>query len=421
MNLAQFLTTYAAAKQQAPKAPKAQAPKTQAAPRLADFLRGSAPAQQASRPTRPQASLAGVSVCMTGFRDAAMEAAIVAAGGIVASGVSKHLGLLVAKDPRTASGKAQKARDLGIPVLSIPQMNARLAGQASAPQAQSPRTQAPRAQTPRAQRAPRSGDPLEGGVLLAEKWTPATDPTGYWMSEKLDGVRAYWDGEGLYSRNGNRFSAPSWFTDLLPADTSLDGELYMGPGRFNEAVSIVRSKNPDARWRSIQYMIFDAPSGAPFEARMERVADVVVAACEAYRGDCPIVRVQQTRCRSPKHLGEFHARATAQGIEGTMLRAPGSAYERRRSASLLKVKDFHDAEARVVGYVPGEGKHRGRLGAYEAEDLQTGARFRVGTGMSDRQRENPAPKGSVITYRYQELTPAGIPRFPSFVAARDYE
>jgi len=355
-----------------------------------------------------------------------MEAAIVAAGGIVASGVSKHLGLLVAKDPRTASGKAQKARDLGIPVLSIPQMNARLAGQASAPQsqtprAQTPRAQTPRAQTPRAQRTPRSGDPLEGGVLLAETWTPATDPTGYWMSEKLDGVRAYWDGEGLYSRNGNRFSAPSWFTDLLPSDTPLDGELYMGPGRFNEAVSIVRSKTPDARWRSIQYKIFDAPSGAPFEARMERVADVVVAACEAYRGDCPIVRVQQTRCRSPEHLGEFHARATAQGIEGTMLRAPGSAYERRRSASLLKVKDFHDAEARVVGYVPGEGKHRGRLGAYEAEDLQTGARFRVGTGMSDRQRENPAPKGSVITYRYQELTPAGIPRFPSFVAARDYE
>jgi DNA ligase-1 len=401
MNIAQLLAALDA--KQAPKAqaPKAQAPKAQA--------------------PKAQRSLAGVSVCMTGFRDAAMEAAIVAAGGIVASGVSKHLGLLVAKDPRTASGKAQKARDLGIPVLSIPQMNARLAGKAQTPRAQAPRAQAPRAQTPRPQRTPRSGDPLEGGVLLAETWTPATDPTGYWMSEKLDGVRAYWDGEGLYSRNGNRFSAPSWFTDLLPADTSLDGELYMGPGRFNEAVSIVRSKTPDTRWRSIQYRIFDAPSGAPFEARMERVADVVVAACEAYRGDCPIVRVQQTRCRSPEHLGEFHARATTQGIEGTMLRAPGSAYERRRSASLLKVKDFHDAEARVVGYVPGEGKHRGRLGAYEAEDLQTGARFRVGTGMSDRQRENPVPKGSVITYRYQELTPAGIPRFPSFVAARDYE
>jgi len=416
MNLAQFLTTYGAAKQQAPKAPRAQAPKTQAVPRLADFLHRSVPAQQAPRPARSQASLAGVSVCMTGFRDAAMEAAIVAAGGIVASGVSKHLGLLVAKDPRTASGKAQKARDLGIPVLSIPQMNARLAGQASAPQAQTPR-----AQTPRAQRTPRSGDPLEGGVLLAETWTPATDPTGYWMSEKLDGVRAYWDGEGLYSRNGNRFSAPSWFTDLLPADTSLDGELYMGPGRFNEAVSIVRSKTPDTRWRSIQYRIFDAPSGAPFEARMERVADVVVAACEAYRGDCPIVRVHQTRCRSPKHLGEFHASATAQGIEGTMLRAPGSAYERRRSASLLKVKDFHDAEARVVGTYAGEGKHRGRIGGYEAVDEETGVRFRVGTGLTDRQRENPFPVGTRIMYRYQERTPSGAPRFPSFVAVRDYE
>jgi len=402
MNFADFLA------QRAPPQTKAQAPKAQA------------PKAQAPKAQR---SLAGVSVCMTGFRDAAMEAAIVAAGGIVASGVSKHLGLLVAKDPRTASGKAQKARELGIPVLGIAEMNARLAGRPQAPRAQTPRAQTPRVQAPRAQtpRTPRSGDPLEGGVLLAEKWTPATDPTGCWMSEKLDGVRAYWDGESFYSRNGNRFAAPSWFTDLLPADTTLDGELYMGPGRFNEAVSIVRSGTPDARWESIRYMIFDAPSSAPFEARMERVAEVVKDACRSARGDCPIVRVQQTRCRSPEHLGEFHARATAQGIEGTMLRAPGSAYERRRSASLLKVKDFHDAEARVVGYVPGEGKHRGRLGAYEAEDLQTGARFRVGTGMSDRQRENPAPKGSVITYRYQELTPAGIPRFPSFVSLRDYE
>lgn len=268
----------------------------------------------------------------------------------------------------------------------------------------------------------RSGDPLGGGVLLAEKWKPDVDPTGCHMSEKLDGVRAYWNGEGLYSRNGNRFAAPAWFTEMLPSDTSLDGELYVGPGKFNEAVSIVRTAVPDdARWRSIRYMVFDMPdSPLPFEGRMDALDGIIATACRGKRS-CPIVKVAQTVCRGPEHLGQFHKRVTAQGIEGTMLRKPGSSYERRRSSTLLKVKDFHDAEARIVGTYAGEGKHRGRIGGYEAVDEQTGVRFRVGTGLTDRQRENPLPIGTRITYRFQERTPSGSPRFPSFVAARNYE
>lgn len=298
--------------------------------------------------------------------------------------------------------------------------------QARAPRQQAPAllSQAIRPQPSRQQAASRArgGDPLGGGVLLAEKWKPDVDPTGCHMSEKLDGVRAYWNGEGLYSRNGNRFAAPAWFTDMLPSDTSLDGELYVGPGKFNEAVSIVRTSVPDdARWRSIRYMVFDMPdSPLPFEGRMDALEDVIATACRGKRS-CPIVKVAQTVCRGPEHLGQFHKRVTAQGIEGTMLRRPGSPYERRRSSTLLKVKDFHDAEARVVGTYAGEGKHRGRIGGYEAVDEQTGVRFRVGTGLSDRQRENPLPIGTRFTYRYQERTPSGAPRFPSFVAARDYE
>jgi len=209
---------------------------------------------------------------------------------------------------------------------------------------------------------------------------------------------------------------------MLPTDTSLDGELYVGPGKFNEAVSIVRTAVPDdARWRSIRYMVFDMPdSPLPFEGRMDALDGIIATACRGQRA-CPIVKVQQTVCRGPEHLGQFHRRVTAQGIEGTMLRRPGSTYERRRSSTLLKVKDFHDAEARIVGTYAGEGKHRGRIGGYEAVDEQTGVRFRVGTGLTDRQRENPLPVGARITYRFQERTPSGAPRFPSFVAARDYE
>jgi DNA ligase-1 len=253
-------------------------------------------------------------------------------------------------------------------------------------------------------------------VLLAEKWTPAIDPTGYWMSEKLDGVRAYWDGSAMYSRNGNPFAIPDWFWRILPRGTAVDGELYVGPGKFNESVSIVRSGTADpARWRSsgIKYMAFDLPDHPGlFEDRM-RALDRVASTL-------PFLALRQTLCTSPKHLKQFHDSVTVRGIEGTMLREPNSYYERKRSKTLLKVKDFHDVEARVIGYVPGAGRHKGRLGAYEAE-LKNGTRFSVGTGLSDKDREKPVRIGTVITVRYQELTPAGVPRFPSFISVRDYE
>ena len=104
-----------------------------------------------------------------------------------------------------------------------------------------------------------------------------------------------------------------------------------------------------------------------------------------------------------------------------MMRRAGSAYEGKRSSTLLKIKEFHDEEARILGHEKGLGKNLGRLGAYNAELLSTGARFRVGTGLSDAHRERPLGVGTIITVRYQELTPAGIPRFPTFVGARDYE
>jgi DNA ligase-1 len=100
-----------------------------------------------------------------------------------------------------------------------------------------------------------------------------------------------------------------------------------------------------------------------------------------------------------------------------MLRQPGSKYEIGRSATLLKVKTFHDAEARVVEHQAGAGRHKGRLGALGVE-LADGTRFSVGTGFSDAQRDNPPPIGSTITFRYQELSDRGVPRFPSFVRVR---
>jgi DNA ligase-1 len=250
-------------------------------------------------------------------------------------------------------------------------------------------------------------------LLLAHTWDPAKiDPTGWWISDKLDGIRAYWDGEGgLWSRLGKRFTkAPADFLARLPRGMPLDGELYLGPGRFNDTVRAVKGH---AGWGELRYVVFDAPpalsgTGYSFEERLCFARDhwVDVAA--------------QTQCSGIDHVWSALKTAEAQGLEGLMLRQPGSLYEGKRSRTLLKVKSFHDVEATVVAHIPGKGKHKGRLGALHCL-LDNGTPFDVGTGFTDAERESPPVVESSITVRYQELTPAGVPRFPVFVAVRDYE
>jgi DNA ligase-1 len=248
-------------------------------------------------------------------------------------------------------------------------------------------------------------------VLLAHKWEVDHDPTGWWMSEKLDGVRAYWDGEAFVSRLGNRFIAPDWFVESLPANT-LDGELWVGRKQFPRTMSIVRSGAAGAAWKDVRYVVFDAPDhGGEFEARCAFLRELLA-------GDLPYARaLDHVVCEGFDHLRAELARVEALGGEGLMLRRPRSPYEPGRSSSLLKVKTFHDAEARVIQHVPGAGKHKGRLGALHVE-LPDGTRFNVGTGFSDAERGSPPALGAIITFRYQELTEDGVPRFPSFVAER---
>ncbi len=255
-------------------------------------------------------------------------------------------------------------------------------------------------------------DDAAAPVLLAHKWEVDHDPTGWWMSEKLDGVRAYWDGEAFQSRLGKKFYAPDWFIADLPADT-LDGELWVGRKLFSKTISIVRSGAGGEAWKQVSYVVFDAPNArGGFEDRLAHVDKVL------RRAAAPHARaLEHVVCEGLDHLRAELARVEALGGEGLMLRRPGSPYEVGRSGSLLKVKTFHDAEARIVGHAPGTGRHKGRLGAVIAE-LPDGTRFNVGTGLSDAERDDPPPVGSVITFRYQELTDDGVPRFPSWVGVR---
>jgi DNA ligase len=250
-------------------------------------------------------------------------------------------------------------------------------------------------------------------ILLAHPWDQVADLAGWWMSEKLDGVRAYWDGERFISRLGNAFYAPDWFAAKLP-DHPLDGELWAGRKKFQRAVSIARRQDKSAEWRELTYVVFDAPAhDGPFETRLELVKQHMEAHQPPHARWHP-----HERCSGLDHLRAELARVEALGGEGLMMRQPGSKYEIGRSWTLRKVKTFHDAEARVIAHVRGAGRHEGRLGSLQCQ-MPNGTVFNVGTGLSDAERNAPPPVGTIITYRYQELSNDGVPRFPSYVGVRD--
>ncbi|MGE0712284.1 MAG: DNA ligase [Planctomycetota bacterium] len=273
-----------------------------------------------------------------------------------------------------------------------------------------PRAASASARTPADQTSGEGGE--APALLLAHSWEGHEDPTGWWMSEKLDGVRAFWDGQRFVSRLGNLYLAPEWFTAGLPR-TPLDGELWIGRGEFQRTVSAVRRARAGEAWKEVRYLVFDAPAhGEAFEARHAHLRATLGADHTPYASV-----VDHTACEGRDHLREELARVEALGGEGLMLRQPGSRYERGRSQTLLKVKSFLDAEARVLEHLAGRGKHDGRLGALRVV-TPAGVEFSIGTGFSDAERGAPPPIGSVVTYRYQELTNKGVPRFPTFVRER---
>ena len=251
-------------------------------------------------------------------------------------------------------------------------------------------------------------------LMLAQRHHDAIDPAAFWVSEKLDGVRAVWDGKVLRFRSGRVIPAPAWFTEPLPA-VPLDGELWTGHGRFDALSGLVRRAKPaDADWQPVRYMLFDLP-GAPgdFSQRLARMTRIV-----ADLGVPWLQVIPQQRVAGRAELKVRFDAVLAGGGEGLMLHRADAPWVEGRSDALLKLTPFLDAEANVVAHVPGKGRHRGRLGALEVIDAE-GRRFRIGTGFSDAVRASPPAIGTQVTYRYRELTASGRPRFPVFLRVRE--
>lgn len=267
---------------------------------------------------------------------------------------------------------------------------------------------------------------------LANKYDAAKhEIRGWYMSEKLDGVRAWWIDGKLFSREGNWFRAPEWFISKFPKDIVLDGELYMGKGNFQSCVGTVKRHQPTDEWNNIEFVVFDAPYIlSHFEERIRvarsAIENVTITTTthdkESSSSKNYIRLLDQVLCTGADHANDMLLQIEEYGGEGVMLRHPTALYNPsgKRTSNVLKIKTMHDAEALVIGHEPGKGKHQGRLGAllctiHEPVSKNTKPKtFKIGSGFTDVERENPPEIGSIVTYRYFELTKGGIPRFPVF-------
>ena len=195
----------------------------------------------------------------------------------------------------------------------------------------------------------------------------------------------------------------------------MDGELWAGRGRFQQASDLARTSAPDnPGWRGVRFMAFDLP-GSPdgFADRSRTLARLVIQARAP-----TLSRIAQHHFTTRSML-DTHLRAVvADGGEGLMLQHALAPYRAGRSETLLKLKLAHDAEARVVGYKPGKGKYSGMVGALLVED-ERGRRFALGSGLRDADRADPPPLGSTVTFRYNGLTSKGTPRFARFLRVRE--
>jgi DNA ligase-1 len=252
-------------------------------------------------------------------------------------------------------------------------------------------------------------------IMLATRHHAGIDVAEYWVSEKLDGVRGRWDGRRLRTRSGLDVDPPAWFTARWPA-VPMDGELWIGRGRFEDISTLVRTPAPDGEaWRRVRFMVFDLPADVgTFEARSAHMRALLDKAGIAWLRPVP-----QFRIRDAAALDARLKAIVAAGGEGLMPHHRAARYRVGRSDDLLKYKPYDDAEARVVGHTAGRGKYAGKLGALIVQ-RPDGLRFRLGSGFSDAQRARPPPIGSQVTYRYNGLTANGVPRFARFLRVRQH-
>ncbi len=235
----------------------------------------------------------------------------------------------------------------------------------------------------------------------------------YWLSEKLDGIRGYWNGKQLLTRQGNLIHSPKWFTQNWPTNT-MDGELWIARDKFQQTLSCVRKIDIDENcWRKVHFMIFDLPNNTnTFTERIEAMEQLTKQTKSSY-----LVMIKQFKLENTAQLESRLNDIIANKGEGLMLHRGKAYYHVGRTASIMKLKKHQDAEAMVIAHLPGKGKYQGMLGALQVKTTN-GIIFKIGSGFTDFERANPPKIGSTITYKFNGKTQANIPRFARYFRVR---
>jgi len=231
----------------------------------------------------------------------------------------------------------------------------------------------------------------------------------YWLSEKLDGMRGYWNGKHLLTRQGNLIHSPKWFTRNWPKN-ALDGELWIGRDQFQQTLSCVRKTNIDERcWKKVRFMVFDLPSNSDtFTERLSLMQQLIKDTNSTY-----LAMIKQFKLDNIEQLESLLNIIVANKGEGLMLHLGSAFYHVGRTANIMKLKKHQDGEAQVIAHLQGKGKYQGMLGAIKVKTVE-GIVFNIGSGFTDAERVNPPEIGSIITYKYNGKTQAGIPRFARY-------
>ena len=239
------------------------------------------------------------------------------------------------------------------------------------------------------------------------------DISGWYMSEKLDGIRGYWDGKNLYTKNGNLINTPKEFTKNFPP-FALDGELWSKRDNFEFIQSIVLDKKPSSSWENITYNIFEVPnSKGNFKTRLEKARKWF----EKYPNSNVNI-IKQIVCKNEKHLLTYLDKIVKLKGEGIIVKDPSQPYHTGRSPYILKVKKAYDMEGIVIGY---NYKKDGKTFKSLKLKLENSVIFNLGGGFSDKQRKEPPKVGDVVTFKYYGFTKNGKPKFSSFLRVREIE
>jgi len=244
-------------------------------------------------------------------------------------------------------------------------------------------------------------------LMLLNVYTNDKNVTGWYMSEKLDGVRAFWDGKELVSRGGTVFNAPSFFIKKFPKH-KLDGELWSKEGKFDKISSIVRSSKKTSNWSELTYNVFEVPNQ---EGNLTQRLSVV-------KKSKYLRTIEQIKIKDIKHLNTFLKEVEQKGGEGVVVRDASLEYFTGRTDNALKVKRFLDTECVVISYNEGKGKYKNKLGSLNCK-LKDDKIIKIGTGFTDKQRENPPKINAIVTFKYYGLTSKGNPRFPVFLRQKN--